>query len=175
MPRPTCFPLLAGLLLMGTLPTQAATLTFRAQLTGTAAPTNTGSNARGTAILRVNTAKQVVSIDLRVNGITLDGLWDNLVKAPVGPIHLHQYGSKDHGADDVKLALPLPYGPSYRSTKTGFRVRLENHPYAAGAQLVQSTATIDQFVAALREGRIVLNIHTDRNNEGEISGTVRLQ
>jgi CHRD domain len=165
--------LATALLCSATTSAYAQIRSFRAELTGKAAPTNTGSSASGVATVRVDTVKSLVSIDLRVEGITLDELWDNLVSAPIGPIHFHQYGSTRRGDSDVSLALPLPYGPAYKATKSGFRVTIKQLPYATTSQLVKSTATIDEFVAALQSGRIVLNIHTDRNNDGEISGTLQ--
>jgi CHRD domain len=169
----TLVALTSALLLAATAAAHARIQSFHAKLDGKTVPTNTGSGATGLATIRVDTAKNVVSIDLRVKGITLDGLWDNLVSAPIGPIHFHQYASAERGDNDVSLALPLPFGPSYKATKDGFRVTIKQLPFVATAQLVKSTATINEFVAALQSGRIVLNVHTDRHNDGEISGTLR--
>jgi CHRD domain len=150
----------------------AKTLAFRAALNGKTVPTNTSSSASGIANVRVDLARRTVSVDLTVDGISLDGLWDRLVTAPIGPIHFHKYGSRDHSGDDVVLVLPLPYGPAYRSTSKGFRVKLSNFSYDTGAALVESNASFDSFVAALQSGTVVLNIHTDKFQNGEISGTI---
>lgn len=147
-------------------PATAKTLTFRATLTGIAPPTTTGSPARGTAVIKVDLATKKVSVDLDVTGITIDQLNDNLVAKPVGPIHFHVYRT----ADDVELILPLPYGPTYKATPTGFRVTMRGYDYDAGAKLINGSATFDEFVNAMRGQRVVLNVHTDKFPDGEISG-----
>ncbi|MDH7975270.1 CHRD domain-containing protein [Sphingomonas sp. AR_OL41] len=165
---------LCGLLatLATTSAAQAEHLRFRATLAGTAAPTATGSPATGRATIRVDTATQRVSVDLTITGLGVDALWDRLVKGPIGPIHFHEYVARAGQPDDVVLVLPLPYGPTYRPTRHGFRVRMKDYDYAAGAKLLGSTATFAHFVTALRDGHVILNVHTDRFTDGEISGTV---
>jgi len=111
-----------------------------------------------------------VSVDLDVNGITIDDLWDTLVRAPIGPIHFHKYANAAGG--DSVLALPLPFGSDYHATKWGLKVRMRNYDYVAGAALVKSTLSFDDFVAGMKNGLIVLNVHTDQFNPGEISGLV---
>jgi hypothetical protein len=162
------FSLIAVIAIAAASPAAAKTLTFRASLSGIAPPTTTGSPARGKAVIRVDTSSKRVSVDLDVTGITLDQLADGLVAKPIGPIHFHVYRT----ADDVELILPLPYGPDYRATKTGFRVTMRGYDYAAGAKLINSGASLDEFVNGLRGQRIVLNVHTDKFPNGEISGTV---
>jgi hypothetical protein len=97
-------------------------------------------------------------------------LWDKLVAAPIGPIHLHKYATAAGG--DSVLVLPLPYGSNYKAAKSGMRVTTTHYDYAAGAALLKSNLTFADFVAAMRGGLIVLNIHTDAFNPGEISGRV---
>jgi hypothetical protein len=162
------FSLIAVIAIAAASPAAAKTLTFRASLSGIAPPTTTGSPARGKAVIRVDTSSKRVSVDLDVTGITLDQLADGLVAKPIGPIHFHVYRT----ADDVELILPLPFGPDYRATKTGFRVTMRGYDYAAGAKLINSGASLDEFVNGLRGQRIVLNVHTDKFPNGEISGTV---
>ena len=162
------FPIAATIAVAVATPASAKTLTFRATLTGTAPPTVTASPARGTATIRVDTSSKRVSVDLDVTGLTLDQLADGLIAKPVGPIHFHEYRS----ADDVELVLPLPYGPDYQATRTGFRVTVRNYDYEAGAKLVNTGTTFDEFVNGMRAGRIVLNVHTDKFPDGEISGKV---
>jgi hypothetical protein len=70
------------------------------------------------------------------------------------------------------LVLPLPYGAQYRATRSGLRVTIRDYDYAAGGKLVNSNPTFDDFVAAMRSGLVVLNVHTDTFNPGEISGLV---
>jgi hypothetical protein len=149
-------------------PAAAKTLTFRAALGGTSAPTVTGSPASGKAVIKVDTKSKRVSVELDVTGITLDQLSDALVADPKGPVHFHEYRS----ADDVELILPLPYGAAYRATKTGFHVSLKGYDFATGAKLLESPSTFDEFVDSLNAGRIVLNVHTDKFGDGEISGKV---
>ncbi|THD37881.1 MAG: CHRD domain-containing protein [Sphingomonas sp.] len=162
------FPLIAVAAVAFATPAAAKMLTFRATLGGTAAPTTTGSPASGKAVIKVDTSSQKVSVDLDVTGITLDQLADGLVAKPIGPIHFHVYRS----ADDVELILPLPYGPNYTKTRNGFHVTVRNYDYAAGEKLINSGASFDEFVNAMRGQRVVLNIHTDKFPDGEISGRV---
>jgi hypothetical protein len=112
-------------------------------------------------------------MSLEVKGITIAGLWDQLVAAPIGPIHLHHYANHDHASGDgVTLILPVPFGANYKATPGGFRVTMTDYPYADGAKLVKTDKTFAQFKAALDGGDLVLNIHTDAFNSGEISGLV---
>ena len=162
------FSLIAVVAITAASPAAAKTLTFRASLSGIAPPTTTGSPARGKAVIKVDTSSKRVSVDLDVTGITIEQLADGLVAKPIGPIHFHDYRT----ADDVELILPLPYGPDYRATSKGFRVTMRGYDYAAGAKLINSGASLDEFVNGLRGQRIVLNVHTDKFPNGEISGTV---
>ena len=148
----------------------AEVLKFHVALDGRYGPEPTGSPATGTAKVRVDTVTHRVSVDLDVNGITVDDLWDTLMKAPIGPIHFHKYATAAGG--DSVLALPLPYGPDYHAEKWGLKVRMKNYDYVAGAALVKSTLSFDDFVAGMKSGLIVLNVHTDQFNPGEISGLV---
>ena len=154
---------------LGAVPAAAKTLPFHATLVGNAGSTQTGSAATGTARVRVDIARQRVSVDLAVTGLSVDDLWDTLVAKPAGPIHFHEYPADGSGA---VLVLPLPYGATYHPTRTGFRVVMKDYDYAAGAKVLGSTTTFAAFVSALQAGRVILNIHTDRFTGGEISGTV---
>jgi hypothetical protein len=162
--------LLAAVLLAGTA--EAETLRFHATLDGKNATSATGSAATGAAKIRVDTVTHRVSVDLAIHGLTVDALWAKLVKGPIGPIHFHEYIARPGQSDDVVLVLPLPYGANYQPTHDGFRVRMKDYDYATGAKLLGSTATFDHFVAAMRGGHVILNVHTDRFTDGEISGTV---
>ena len=165
------FPLIAAAAVVAASPAAAKTMTFRATLTGIAPPTATGSPARGKAVIKVDLKTKLVSVDLDVTGITLDQLNDGLIAKPVGPIHFHVYRS----ADDVELILPLPYGSNYKATPTGFRVTVRGYDYEKGAKLVNTGADFDEFVNGMRSGRVVLNIHTDKFPDGEISGKTLVQ
>jgi hypothetical protein len=149
-------------------PAAARTESFRATLDGTAIPTTTGSPAHGRVTVKVETKSQRVSVELDVQGITLDQLNDALVAKPIGPVHFHQYRT----ADDVEAVLPVPYGANYRATKNGFHVSMRDYSYAEGAKLLNDQDTFDEFVDALNAGKIVINIHTDKFPDGEISGKV---
>ncbi len=161
-------PVVAVIALATAHPAAARTMTFRATLSGIAPPTTTGSPARGRAVIKVDTSSRKVSVDLDVTGMTIDQLNHALVAKPTGPIHFHVYRT----ADDVEMILPLPFGPAYRATKTGFRVTMRGYDYAAGAKLLNTGATFEEFVDAMRSQRAILNIHTDKFPDGEISGTV---
>jgi len=149
-------------------PAAAKTESFRATLDGTAIPTTTGSPAHGRVTIKVDTKSKRVSVELDVQGITLDQLNDALVAKPIGPVHFHQYRT----ADDVEAVLPVPYGANYRATKNGFHVSMRNYSYAEGAKLLNDQDTFDEFVDAMNAGKIVINIHTDKFPDGEISGKV---
>ncbi len=152
------------------VPAQAEVLAFRSKLDGVYGADATGSAATGSARIKVDTKRQRVSVDLTVDGITIDALWDKLVAAPVGPVHLHKYATPDATAS--VLVLPLAFGADYRATKNGLRVTMKDYDYLAGAKLVGSTLTFDEFVAAMESGLVILNVHTDKHNAGEISGRV---
>jgi hypothetical protein len=154
-------------------PAQAKTLAFTAMLSGDKMPTMTGSKATGSARILVDTDAQTIDMTMDVKGLKVDDLWTSLVAAPVGPVHLHRYGSHDHAdPNSSALILPFPYGPDYTPTADGFRLVVKAYPYAKGAATVKTTATFDDFVAALQGGGIVLNIHTNAQHDGEISGDV---
>jgi len=159
--------------LLAASPALAKELKFTAALSGSTASTTTGSKATGLAKIAVNTDTQTVDVSLNVEGLKVEDLWTNLLHSPMGAIHLHVYGGKDHGGGaDSALMFPLPYGPNYVATPKGFKVEMKAEPYAEGARLVNSKASFDDFVAALSNGRIVVNIHTNAKTDGEISGDV---
>lgn len=163
----------AVLALLAAAPAQAKILKFTAALSGDKQPTMTGSKATGQAVILVDTDKQTVGVDLDVQGLTIEKLSTGLRGAPMGPIHLHIYGGHSHGAnDDAALVFPLPFGPTYAPTAAGFKVTAPGAVYATQAKLVNTQATFDQFVASMQSGRIVLNIHTNVQPDGEISGDV---
>lgn len=151
-------------------PAQAKVLKFHAVLDGKYGSEPTGSPATGRATVRVDTISHRVSVDLAVSGISVDQLWDKLVAAPIGPIHFHKYATSAGG--DSVLALPLPFGPDYHATANGMRVTMKDYDYVAGAKLLNSTLSFEDFVAGMKGGLIVLNVHTDKFNPGEISGLV---
>ena len=151
---------------------QAKTITYTSSLDGAAVTSATGSKATAKATMTVDTATQQVSLQLDVVGIALDKLRAGLVKAPVGPIHLHIYAGHDHAHADAELLLPVPYGPNYAATARGFSVKVSGYPYATGAAVLKSDVAFDRFLADLDSGDVVLNIHTEAFPDGEISGVM---
>jgi CHRD domain len=172
MLRHICFALLIGALLSAA-PAAAKIIEYRADLNGQSPTISTGSSARANARISIDTAKKTVEIRLNVTGLSVDSLWDKLVKAPIGPIHLHQYASGNlSDANSSELAFPLPYGPSYKTTRDGFRVRTGVLDYAKAVAPLAQSISFEAFVAALEKGTVVLNIHTDAFNGGEVNGLV---
>jgi hypothetical protein len=161
---------LAAALALAAAPAGAKSLTFNAALDGTSGPEPTGSTATGHAKIKVDTDRRRVSVDLDIDGITAPQLWAKLVAAPIGPIHFHKYATAAGGAS--VLVLPLPYGPSYRTLPHGLHVKMVGYDYDTGAKLLKSTLSFDDFIAAMKSGLVVLNVHTDKFNAGEISGKV---
>jgi hypothetical protein len=154
-------------------PAPAKELKFRAALSGEQEPTRTGSKATAQAVILVDTDRRTVDVRLYVNGLTVDQLSNGLRGTPMGPIHLHIYGGHDHGhSADAALVFPLPYGPSYAPGQDSFQVETGAVDYAKGAALVNTQASFEDFVGSLESGRIVLNVHTNRFADGEISGDV---
>ncbi len=165
--------IMAALLALVPVAAQARSLTYKAALSGNSASAKTGSTAKATAEIIVDTDAMTVAVRMQVSGMPVTALWDNLVAAPIGPVHLHQYAGTDLSDPDASvLVFPLPFGPSYRATAEGFAVDTGAQSYAKGMATLGSTASFEAFVAALDRGAIVLNIHTDAFNAGEISGPV---
>lgn len=162
-----------GLALLAAQPAAAKDLKFNAALSGDKEPTVTGSKATARAVILVDTEKQTVDLRIYANGLTVDQLSNSLRGAPMGPIHLHIYGGHDHNhAADAELLFPAPYGPSYSGGQDSFQVETGKVAYATGAGLVRSKVAFADFVNSLQGGRVVLNIHTNKFSDGEISGDV---
>ena len=160
----------AAVAALAAAPAHAKILKFNAALDGKYGDAPTGSAATGKARIRVDTERRRVSVDLDVVGIAPAALWKKLVAAPIGPIHFHKYASAAGG--DSVLVLPLPYGAAYRATRRGLHVTMKEYDYAAGARLLKSTLSFEEFVAAMKSGLVILNVHTEAHNPGEISGKV---
>lgn len=164
---------IAAMLVVSPVAAQARSLTYTAALSGNSASASTGSTATATAEIIVDTKAMTVAVRMQVIGMPLAALWDTLVAAPIGPVHLHQYAGTDLSDPNASmLAFPLPFGPSYHATEDGFAVDTGPQSYAKGMATLGSKASFEQFVAALDRGAIVLNIHSDSFNAGEISGPV---
>jgi hypothetical protein len=158
--------LLACAMIAAAAPASAETLRFTAALNGNQAPTITGSMASGTALVSVDSEARTLDVTLDVAGISRDDLWDHVIHAGVGPVHLHLYAANG----DISLLVPFPYGAAYADAPNGFRLAFEDLPYAENAALVGSELSFEQFVATLGADFVYLNIHTDAFQDGEISG-----
>jgi hypothetical protein len=155
------------------VPAKAATRTYSATLGGDSVTSKTGSVATGAARIVIDDESESVSMTIDVSGISVGQLSSAMIKAPIGPIHLHVYPSHDLTNDTgVSLGLPVPFGPAYRDNGTGFSVQMTDYPYATGAALLGSKASLEGFIEALDRGDVVLNIHTNAFPGGEISGTI---
>ena len=148
-------------------PAWAHDLVFTAQLSGHADPTNTGSEATGTATFQVNTHTQLIDARIEIHGLKLDALSTHLAHSRMGPMHLHRYQG-----NDVTLIVPFPFGETYTETADGFVVTVTHFPYAEAAERTGSHLTFEEFLAALASDPIYLNVHTNRFPEGEIAGRV---
>jgi hypothetical protein len=155
------------------IPAKAEVIRYQAELNGQSATISTGSAARASAQITVDTTSQTVTVGLQVVGLTLDSLADGLVKAPIGPIHLHQYANGDLAdAGNSQLAFPLPYGPGFAPSSEGFSVQTGTLDYASAVAPLGQGMAFAEFVAALERGTIIVNIHTDAFGAGEINGVV---
>jgi hypothetical protein len=154
-------------------PASAEIIEYRAKLNGQSATIDTGSAARASAKITVDTADKTVAIRLKVIGLSVDSLSDRLVEAPIGPVHLHQYANGDLAdAGNSALAFPVAYGPSYKPTRKGFQVQTGALDYASAVAPLGQSMSFEDFVAALEQGTVILNIHTDAFGAGEINGVV---
>jgi hypothetical protein len=148
-------------------PVAAAELRYTATLAGAQYPTETGSAATGTATLTIDTEAQTIDAQIAITGLKFDDLSQHLAHSRLGPMHLHRYQG-----DDVTLIAPFPFGESYAETADGFTVTLANFPYAEAAERTRSSLSFEQFLAALANDPIYLNLHTEAFGDGEISGRV---
>lgn len=159
---------LAAGAVLAAAPAFAGEKVFTSQLSAEGDTAQTGSKATAVARIVVDTDTKTVDMTIDVTGLKIADLWDKLVDAPVGPIHLHNY--QDDG--EVVLVLPAPFGPGYVDTAKGFSVTIKDYDYTAGAALLKSALSFDGFLKAMGSGSVVLNIHTDKFANGEISGKV---
>lgn len=148
-------------------PALAAELHYSATLGGAQYPTETGSAATGTATLTVDTEAQTIDAQIAITGLKFDDLKQHLAHSRMGPMHLHRYQG-----DDVTLIAPFPFGETYAETADGFTVTLTDFPYAEAAERTRSNLSFEQFLAALANDPIYLNVHTEAFGDGEISGRV---
>ena len=124
------------------------------------------SSATGTATLFVDEADETLDFSLSVTGISLDDLWDTLVAAPVGPLHLHNNVVGATGP----IVIPFAFGPTYTNTADGFELTVMDYAFADAIALSGAAVTFAEFVAGLDAEAYYANIHTDFANPGEIRG-----
>ncbi len=148
-------------------PVAAAELRYTATLAGAQYPTETGSTATGTATLTIDTEAQTIDARIAITGLSFADLSQHLAHSRMGPMHLHRYEG-----DDVTLITPFPFGDTYAETADGFTVTVTDFPYAEAAERTRSALSFDQFLAALANDPIYLNLHTEAFGDGEISGRV---
>ncbi|NJO13839.1 MAG: CHRD domain-containing protein [Rhizobiales bacterium] len=154
-------------------PASAEIIEYQAKLDGQSATIDTGSAARASAMITVDTISKTVALRLNVIGLSVDSLSDALVEAPVGPIHFHQYANGDLAdAGNSALAFPIAFGPSYQPTRDGFQVQTGALDYASAVAPLGQGMSFTDFVAALENGTVILNIHTDAFSAGEINGVI---
>ena len=128
----------------------------------------TGSAATGIAFIAIDVAAKRVTLSANIDGIALADLADNLVAAPIGPVHIHQYADDSVSA----LALTFPYGAQYSERPNGFALNAVDVDFTERSKLADPAMSFDAFVAAATANKLVLNIHTDKFNAGEISGVL---
>ncbi|WP_370541666.1 CHRD domain-containing protein [Actibacterium sp. 188UL27-1] len=127
------------------------------------------TDAHGTATLTVDQAAATLDFSLDVIGIDLDGLFDTLVEAPVGPVHLHNAPAGSNGPIMVPLALDTD---TYNDTEDGFGLNVVNLAYGDAAALAGCDLSFGDFVSLLQGSAVYINIHTDAFASGELSGRV---
>lgn len=157
----------AGLALSMTIPAQAAVLEYESFLDSRQSTTGSDSRAIGAATLSVDTVTERLTFMLTVTRITLDDLWDTLVAAPVGPIHLHNAPAGQTGPVVVPFAFDMQ---TYSGNDTGFLLEMEDFGYSDAASLSGTGLSFSDFVAQLDAGNFYINVHTDAWNAGEIRG-----
>ena len=153
---------------MGSTAASAATLNFQANLSGDQEVPSVVTSVTGFASLSLNTVAETLSVVLSVNGLNIGGLFDTLVAAPVGPIHLHNAPAGVNGP----IVVPFPFGATYIDTDTGFDLIANDISYASAAALAGSSLSFSDFVGELQSGGIYFNVHSDFNTSGEIRGQV---
>jgi hypothetical protein len=159
--------MIAAVFALAATPAMAAELHYTTTLNGAQYPTETGSSAIGTATLTVDTEAQTIGAHIVITGLGFDDLAHHLAHSRMGPMHLHRYQG-----DDVTLIAPFPFGESYTETADGFTVTLTDFPYAEAAERTRSDLSFEQFLTALANDPIYLNVHTEAFDDGEISGRV---
>ncbi|MGB7406616.1 MAG: CHRD domain-containing protein [Pacificimonas sp.] len=158
--------LAAGAALAIALPAQAITVISVANLSGDQEVPPVETQAFGSATFTVDTDTQLLDFSLEVNGITIEQLFDNLVAAPVGPIHLHNAPAGANGP----IVIPFPFDTGYEATDTGFRLTREDYLFDDALAISGADVGFSDFVSALRDGLYYINVHSDQFGSGELRG-----
>lgn len=167
--KTTIAALLAATLLSA--PSAAAILTFEGALSGdqevvTPPAPPVVTEASGFASFTVDTSTRMLAFDLSVEGLSLDDLFDTLVAAPIGPIHLHNAPAGANGP----IVIPFPFGATYMDTASGFTVSVTGLAFSDAVALAGSDLTFSAFLDELRAGNFYANVHTDAFPSGELRG-----
>ena len=127
------------------------------------------TDAFGFATVLVDTDTQNISLSLDVTGISLDDLFDTLVNAPIGPVHLHNAGAGSNGP----VVIPFAFNDTdYNDTADGFSLNA-SLSFADAVALSGSMQTFNEFLSGMISGLYYVNVHTDTFNGGEVRGQLQ--
>ena len=99
----------------------------------------------------------------------MDDLFDTLVEAPVGPVHLHNAPAGSNGP----IIVPFAFDPeTYTDTSDGFSLNVTDYAYADAAALAGSDLGFSDFLGLLQDSGSYINVHTDAFGSGELRGQV---
>jgi hypothetical protein len=152
------------------LPASAAHLKyFTSVLNGAQQVPPNSSSATGRASLTLDTRAQTLDFSLSVMGISLDGLNDNFVANPLGPIHLHNGLAGQNGGVIVPFAFDKM---TYAGTASGFDLTVMDFAYDDAIKASGAALSFLDFIGELERDAIYINVHTDAYAGGEIRGQV---
>ena len=135
--------------------------------TATLSGDEAGASGAGEIIL--NSTDQTIQVALTITGMSMDALFDGLVEAPIGPIHLHHGGPGERGP----IAIPFVMSDgAYAETADGFTVTYTALEYGPSAALVSSELDFASFTKELKAGNIYFNVHTDSFPGGGLRGAL---
>ncbi|MEL6522096.1 MAG: CHRD domain-containing protein [Pseudomonadota bacterium] len=148
---------------------EAAVFSFTSTLSGDQEVPPVSTDASGTAKLTVDDEAETLDFSLQIIGFGTDDLFDALVAAPVGPVHLHNAPAGSNGP----IVVPFAFDPStYVDTTEGFDLSVTDYAFADAAALAGSDLSFDAFLAGLLGSEFYINVHTDAFNSGELRGQV---
>ena len=151
---------------------QASLINFSGSLSGDQEVPPVETDASGIGTLSVDTTSETLDFSLSVSGISFDELFDTLVEAPVGPVHLH------NGASGVNagIVVPFPFDTGYSelTEEEGFLLSVEDYAFADAAAISGSDVSFDDFLTGLYDEGFYINVHSDVFGGGEIRGQLAL-